>query len=248
MTDCRLRVFAGPNGSGKSTLFDFFSKKYPTGYNLNADNIERQLATSGRLNLSDFGLQLKQEDLEEFLQKASIQSLLEKAKADNLNIAVRIKDNEIINPQKVTHSYEGALVSAFIRFHLMQNRTNFSFETVMSHLSKIDEIKEAHNKGYKTYLYFICTDSPVVNISRVENRVKSGGHDVKPAKIESRYCQTLENLIKVIECCDKCYFFDNSGKEFILLAKISEAREMHLEVDANKLPNWFINYVLKYYM
>ena len=42
----RIRVFAGPNGSGKSTLFDSFSKKYPTGYFLNADFIENELTNN----------------------------------------------------------------------------------------------------------------------------------------------------------------------------------------------------------
>lgn len=39
----RLRVFAGPNGSGKSTLFDEFSKRYNSGYFINADVIEKKL-------------------------------------------------------------------------------------------------------------------------------------------------------------------------------------------------------------
>lgn len=51
MQQPRLRIFAGPNGSGKSTLFDSFSKKYNTGYFLNADLIEEELTKKGFLDL-----------------------------------------------------------------------------------------------------------------------------------------------------------------------------------------------------
>lgn len=88
---------------------------------------------------------------------------------------------------------------------------DFCFETVMSHPSKIEEVKEAKQKGNKTYLYFICIDDPEVNVSRVENSFEKGGHSVDPNKISSRYYNTLENLIQMIEVIDKSYLFDNSG-------------------------------------
>lgn len=116
----------------------------------------------------------------------------------------------------------------------------------MSHLSKIDEIIEAKKNGYKIYLYFICIDDPEVNVSRVENRVEKGGHNVSADKISSRYYNTLNNLISAIEQADKCYLFDNSGQDFRLIAKINQDT-MSLEVEPEKLPNWFLEYVLKYY-
>jgi predicted ABC-type ATPase len=45
----------------------------------------------------------------------------------------------------------------------------------MSHTSKLNEIEAMVAKGYRSYLYFVCTDSPVVNVSRVNNRVEKGG-------------------------------------------------------------------------
>lgn len=116
----------------------------------------------------------------------------------------------------------------------------------MSHSSKIEEVIEARQKGYKTYLYFVCIDDPEVNISRVENRVLKGGHDVEPERIKKRYYETLKNLISMVENIDKCYFFDNSN-EFKLLAKISE-RGLELLVNPEELPNWFNDYVLIYYI
>mgnify|MGYP003612053472 CR=1 FL=1 len=52
MSQTRLRIFTGPNGSGKSTLFDSFSKKYNSGVFLNADLIEKELASNRFIDLS----------------------------------------------------------------------------------------------------------------------------------------------------------------------------------------------------
>jgi len=194
MTQARLRIFAGPNGSGKSTLFDSFSKKYNAGIFLNADLIEKELADKGFIDLSDFNLNLTQNDLNEFLQTQRAASLVKKSIENNHKIDFRLKENVIVDAQKETHSYEGALISAFLRHHLQGNNIDFCFETVMSHPSKIEEIREAKEKGYKTYLYFICIDDPEVNVSRVENRVIKGGHNVSSEKVSSRYYNTLNNL------------------------------------------------------
>jgi len=247
MSQARLRIFAGPNGSGKSTLFDSFSKKYKAGVFLNADLIERELANNGFIDLSEFNLNLTQNDLNEFLKTERAVSLIKKSIADNHKIDFSLKENVIVDRQKETHSYEGALISAFLRHHLQESEIDFCFETVMSHPSKIEEIKEAKQKGYKTYLYFICIDDPEVNVSRVENRVIKGGHNVSPEKISSRYYNTLNNLMPMIENVDKTYLFDNSSEEYRLIAKIADNR-LSLEIDPSELPNWFIDYVLKYYI
>lgn len=245
MSKARLRVFAGPNGSGKSTLFEEFSKKYKSGIFLNADYIEKELTTKGYIDLSDYNLTLTFEDLNIFLESERAQSLIKKALSDNQVIAFEIKENLIFDRKKESHSYEGALISSFLRHHLLDQNVDFCFETVMSHPSKIDEMIEAKNKGFKTYLYFICIDDPEINISRVENRVQKGGHYVKPDKIRKRYYETLKNLIGMVEQSDKCYFFDNSN-EFKLISKISEGG-LELLVNTEELPDWFNKYLLCHY-
>ncbi|WP_447643043.1 MULTISPECIES: zeta toxin family protein [Chitinophagaceae] len=247
MIQARLRIFGGPNGSGKSTLFDSLSKKYDTGIFLNADNIEKELATNSYIDLNDYGLTLTQLDLDNFLTQPRSQSLIQKSIDNNHPIHVSIKENIVVDTSKDIHSYEGALISAFIRFHLQEQQLDFCFETVMSHPSKIEEVQEAKLKGYKTYLYFICTDNPGINISRVENRVEKGGHNVAPEKISSRYYNTLNNLIAMIETVDKTYLFDNSGESLRWLARVQN-NDISLLAEPETLPNWLINYVLKYFI
>lgn len=247
MTAPRLRVFAGPNGSGKSTLFEFLSGNYNTGLFLNADSIESDLARRGFIDLNDYHLNLTQDDLLDFFQTERARSLIEKSTNAGHIINFQIIDNFIVDKEKDTHSYEGALIAAFLREKIQEKKLDYCFETVMSHPSKIEEIKEARAKAYKTYLYFICIDDPGVNVSRVKNRVEKGGHDVAEDKIMKRYFKTLENLMPAIEAVEKAYLFDNSGENYVLLAKIKN-KKLELTTEPEKLPNWFTDYVLIHYI
>lgn len=244
----RLRVFAGPNGSGKSTLFEEFSKNYNAGYFINADYLEKILDTKGLIDLESFGIKTTKEELNQFYTKDSSISLIEKSEEKGFKINLEIKENFIVSHSKTSNSYEGSLISSFLRDKLIENNQSFCFETVMSHPSKLNDIKEAKALGYTTYLYFVCIDDPEVNISRVENRVKKGGHDVDKETIKNRYSRTLTYLFPAIEICEKAYLFDNSGEKLTLIAEIYNAKSLKLHVNEDEFPNWFKEYVLNYFV
>ena len=113
----------------------------------------------------------------------------------------------------------------------------------MSSIDKIELLQLAQKEGYRTYLYFVATSDPIINISRVENRVKSGGHNVPKEKIISRYYRSLENLKYAISFTNRAYIFDNSTHTKTFLAEITNASEMDIKVD--KVPVWFDKYILK---
>lgn len=240
----KIRIFAGPNGSGKSTLFHEFSKNYNTGFFINADILEKRLAESGLIDLKEIGLDATQDDLDAFMTLDSSKTLFNKAAEEGHVIDIFVKENFIVDASKETHSYEGAFIASFIRHLLIVQNKSFSFETVMSHTSKIEEIKQVVSLGYNAYLYFVCIDSPEVNVSRVNNRVEKGGHEVAEDKIIDRYYRTLENLHLALPHCYRAYLFDNSGKEQLLIAEVYKGS---MELKTDKLPNWFIKFVLPYY-
>jgi predicted ABC-type ATPase len=240
----KIRIFSGPNGSGKSTLFSEFSKNYNTGFFINADDLEQKLSQSGLIDLTSLGLVATQKDLDNFKALPSSQSLFQKANEEGHAIDIEIKENFIVDASKETHSYEGAFIAAFIRNLFIAQNKSFSFETVMSHSSKIDEISKVVALGYTAYLYFVCIDSPEVNVSRVNNRVEKGGHQVPQNKIINRYYRTLENLHLALPYCYRAYLFDNSDKEQVLIAEVYKG---NMELKTSKLPNWFIKFVLPYY-
>ncbi|QTV05520.1 hypothetical protein [Faecalibacter bovis] len=142
-----------------------------------------------------------------------------------------------MDKSKSTHSYEAAFITSFIRKHLLVKGKSYSFETVMSHPSKLDEIMDAKRRGFKTYMYFVCIEDPLINISRIENRVEKGGHPVPEEKVIKRYYSTLKNLFPALKLVDKAYIFDNSTKEMKLFAQVKKSE---LEIMDDKVPNWFI--------
>lgn len=68
-------------------------------------------------------------------------------------------------------SYLAADLAEFIRQQLLANDISFTYETVMSHESKLVFIQQAKEKNYRVYVYFVATEDPEINISRVNVRV-----------------------------------------------------------------------------
>lgn len=109
----------------------------------------------------------------------------------------------------------------------------------MSHWGKVELLERAQREGYRTYLYYVATDSPKINIGRVRYRVSQGGHDVPEEKIRSRYERSLELLIEAIKRTNRAYIWDNSrdGRSPTLLAEITEGNDLVLHND--QIPAWF---------
>ena len=237
----RVRIYAGPNGSGKSSLYKAISKEYISGIFVNADKIEKQLKTIGFIDLTEFNLKIGVSQFKKFKNLPQSLSLIKKAIREGFSIDVIVKDNFILKESKSTNSYEAAFVASFIRHSLLEVKRDFTYETVMSDRYKLDEIIEANKLGYKTYLYFICTDDFEKNIERVKNRVLKNGHDVNEEKIKKRYFKTLDNLSDAIKLVHRAYIFDNSGDKYELLAEIYQgiAFKFHTE----SIPQWFEKYV-----
>lgn len=84
------------------------------------------------------------------------------------------------------------------------------FETVFSADDKLDFIHRAKQAGFFIRLFFVCTESPMINAARIAGRVMKGGHDVPIAKIISRYQKSIINC-KIATCiADRVYLYDNS--------------------------------------
>jgi len=141
------------------------------------------------------------------------------------------------------------ILAYFLRKKLLNERKKFSFETVFSHTSKLDIMREAKEAGYKVYLYFVSTESPEINKFRVEARRNKGGHDVDPDKIEQRYYRSLDLLFNAAQLCYQVYFIDNSrelkeGEEANWFAhfKIVEEKKKWDKLEPSQVPEWFKKY------
>lgn len=96
------------------------------------------------------------------------------------------------------------------RYDCLQKKVDFVFETVLSSAEKVEFIKKAHDAGFFIRIFFVCTDSPEINVRRVTQRYLNGGHEVPISKIFSRYYKSVSNIRKVINLVDRVYFYDNS--------------------------------------
>lgn len=127
---------------------------------------------------------------------------------------------EYINPDEIAatlelpepqRSRQAQQIADFQRDRCLTSKVSFSFETVMSHPSKIELMMQAHRAGYDVAVYFVCTSDPEINIRRVENRVSSGGHDVPHDRIIARYWRSLALLPQAALTARRTVLFDNSA-------------------------------------
>lgn len=236
----RLRIFGGPNGSGKSTILNQIDSKYDLGFYINADEIEKILKSSQEIKLNDFGItKFSKANFNKLLNNHSI---VKKAKKDKYEVDLYFDQHKIINPDKNSHSYEAAFIADILRNELLKNGKKFAFETVMSHSSKIDFLLKSKQNKYKNYLYFISTESPIINIERVKQRVKLGGHPVAENKIRSRYINSMKNLKEAISHTYRSFVFDNSGDKPNLILEVFKGTEVTYYHD--EIPHWVDQYLL----
>ena len=90
------------------------------------------------------------------------------------------------------------------------NKQSLIFETVLSSEDKVDFIRRAREAGYFIRLFFVSTNHPSINSSRIAKRVMKGGHDVPIPKIISRYQKSIVNCKRCVSLADRVYVYDNS--------------------------------------
>ena len=115
-----------------------------------------------------------------------------------------------------------------MRHAALDRGDSFAFETVMSHVSKIDFMHEAKQKGYEVRLYFITTQDPAINKIRVSQRVSEGGHNVPPDKIEPRYHRSMVLLPLALVHADHAKVYNNSFEDPRLIIEKSPDRGIQI--------------------
>lgn len=202
----RFRVVAGPNGSGKTTLMRRLAKDYAVNFYdwINADDIFEEVSRTGAYAPK---VQIDGDVLAEFAAASEYPDDVRRAFASG---AVSVSGGIARFRPDAVNSYTVALFAAFLQSQFVLARHSFSQETVFSHASKIQALEAASRAGFRTYLYFVATDSPEVNAARVANREKLGGHSVPPEKIAARYARSIANARAALPFLSRAYFFDNS--------------------------------------
>jgi predicted ABC-type ATPase len=129
---------------------------------------------------------------------------------------------QYINPVDIALELEGSYeartaeaqqIADRRREEYIKTKQSFSFETVMSHPSKLDVLVRARQAGLFILVYFVGIDDPQINVERVALRVAQGGHDVPVERIKPRWVRSMNQAAPAILLADQAYVFDNSDSD-----------------------------------
>lgn len=149
-----------------------------------------------------------------------------------------IAQNDFDGWNDVASVLKAAKQATALRYELLSQKKSIAFETVFSTEEKLDFIKQAKTAGYFIRLFFICTNSPVINASRIAQRFLEGGHEVPINKIISRYQKSIINAYQARDLVDRFYLYDNTadGELPMLVARFADGKLVRRYLTA--LPNW----------
>lgn len=166
---------------------------------------------------------------------------------------------EYINPDDIAAGLEGSYearvqeaqrVADRRRDQCVAERRSFSFETVMSHPSKIEILQRAKAAGFLVQFYFVGTEDPRMNVDRVAFRVSKGGHDVPTDRIVARWHRTMSFLADAVKASDLSLIFDNStvGRTLRGPRAVVEIRGSHDRLTVARrfppIPDWVRTFLL----
>jgi len=109
-----------------------------------------------------------------------------------------------------------------------------------SHDSKLSLISRAQTLGFSVVLYVVSVDDPLRLLTRVNQRVEEGGHNVPAERILQRYPRTMVNLKLAVRLADLAFVYDavdieQGGHRLVALC---EKEQTTLLVD--QLPPWAV--------
>ena len=136
----------------------------------------------------------------------------------------------------------GIAIDALVSVTFRKRNEERITETVFSHPAKIDILKKAQAAGFRTYMYFVATENPNVNVKRIQQRVKDGGHDVPEDKTIARYYRCLKQVKYALPYLNRAYFFDNSTEQSVFFAEYELGKSFQLY--STLVPEWFKRFVL----
>lgn len=144
-----------------------------------------------------------------------------------------LKDND------VNVAYVAARIAAKRRLEYLAQHKSFATESVFSHPSKLDFIKQAKKTGYRILFFHIGVESPDLSVARVAERVKEGGHNVPEEKIRTRFSRNGPLIRRAVLLSDIAHIYDNSKLNHApqRVMTLTEGKVSFLQP---RLPDWVL--------
>lgn len=111
---------------------------------------------------------------------------------------------------------------------------SFTQETTLSGYKTEATAKQVKELGYHVRLFYVALDTAAESLTRIENRVKRGGHDIPHDDVLRRFSGRWEAVAKVLPYCDEAEFYDNDNG----FVKVAEYRNGELRPVGDIRPKW----------
>jgi predicted ABC-type ATPase len=128
----------------------------------------------------------------------------------------------------------GKQVVARLR-ELIAARQSFIHETTLSSHQSLQVMRQARSAGYHVGLIFVVLHNVELNILRVRERVRMGGHSIPERDIRRRYNRALANLPEAIGIAHQTAVYDNSSVSHMKLIEISNGNIVFNDLDAKNV-------------
>jgi predicted ABC-type ATPase len=154
--------------------------------------------------------------------------------SDEIAAEIKKSGQSILNTQEIANGKATELMDGYLN-----RKASLGFETNLCDVQTWKFLLGIQNLGYQLHVIYISTNDLDVLNSRIENRVKLGGHFVLPDIVRERYLAGLNLLNHYFDKPDKLQLFDNSVT-MELVAEISMGEVLHT---ARKMPDWVSQYL-----
>ena len=157
----------------------------------------------------------------------------------------RLEQAEYVNADEYTadsgSEVAGGRKAILRREQLIASSTSFVTETTLAGRTALRLLNKSVAKGFLTTVIYVCTSSPEINIQRVAQRVKSGGHHVPADVIVRRYYDSLKNLHQAISVASSAHAFSSDGATTRVFSALRGRVSLRSE---SQVPSWVPESVL----
>jgi predicted ABC-type ATPase len=123
----------------------------------------------------------------------------------------------------------------------LSKRVSFGFETNLSDLETWKFLLKIQETGYLLHIIYVSTSSLEALNARINNRVREGGHFIRPDIVEERYVSGLRLLNHYFDKPDRLQLFDNSETMLLQVELVKGAAIAG--VLSETLPKWIVDYM-----
>jgi predicted ABC-type ATPase len=119
----------------------------------------------------------------------------------------------------------------------LKRRQSFAVETTLSGQNYLKMMRYARGigRGFEVTLIYIGTESVEINLARIAERVRAGGHNVPEIDVRRRYLRSLDNLPLAVKNADHVLLFDNSHEQGYQLVGVLSRNKCEW---FSPLPSW----------